>query len=73
MGKIYYKPITITTVCVNGSERFGATASTYFSMDRNKKFWEVNMSGKTKKKDAEEKLMTFLTSNGKDQIEEVQS
>jgi hypothetical protein len=58
--KLYYTPISVKTLCNNGSERFGANATTTLSFDPNKTFTAISIYGKTKV-DAERKLMEFLS------------
>lgn len=63
MAKIYYETIKIETICKNGSEKFGANAITNMSMNRDGSMKiEVWQFGKTKK-EAESKLLKFLTNN----------
>jgi hypothetical protein len=66
----YYEPIT-ETVANNHSERLGAKAITKIWTDENKSMKiEVTMAGKTIV-EAKEKLLNFLSGNGKNKIVEL--
>lgn len=59
METLYYTPIQLIPLCSNGSEKYGVTAKTTLSFDPNRKFIEVNITGKNKV-DAEKRLLDFL-------------
>lgn len=63
MIKIYYENIKFETICKNGSEKHGCNATTYMSCYKNGTMRiKVSQFGKNKK-EAEEKLLNFLTSD----------
>jgi hypothetical protein len=65
---LFHTEIQIKTIAKNGGEKFGANAECKFWVGDSKMKMDVSQYGKTKK-EAEEKLMKFLTNNGKNQIE----
>lgn len=67
---IYYTTITYQSICKKDNWKLGGNASTFMadSKDGKPMKMEVNQYGKTKK-EAEEKLIKFLSSNGQTNIE----
>lgn len=63
MTSIYYEKIKFETICKNGSEKHGCNATTYMSGYKDGTMrMKVSQFGKNKK-EAEEKLLNFLTSD----------
>lgn len=67
---IYYTTITYQSICKKDNWKLGGNASTFVSDSKDGKpmKMEVNQYGKTKK-EAKEKLIKFLSSNGQTNIE----
>lgn len=67
---IYYTTITYQSICKKDNWKLGGNASAFMADSKDGKPMkiEVNQYGKTKK-EAEEKLIKFLSSNGQRVIE----
>lgn len=67
MGTVFHTKIEVKATAKNGSEKFGATAKCKMWTQDNMLKMEVSQHGKTKR-EAEEKLLRFLSGNGTNKL-----
>lgn len=65
--KILHTPFIVQTICKNGSEKYGANASCSFWYDGVSNRIDISQWGETKSI-AENKLMTFLSQDGQNEL-----
>ena len=68
METIFHTPIAVRTIAKNGSEKLGCVAECVFWKDGINLKIQVRQQGKSKL-EAEEKLIRFLSENGKNNLE----